>query len=90
MYQKTSKKFNHFLGFAIFIGVSFAIMESLQIHLTNLLEKKEFSFTDECSHAFQTLQLKLINAPLLAHYDPNCWSQIQTDASDGVIAAVFS
>lgn len=88
---KNVKEVQSFLGFCNFYRRFIRNYGIIAKPLNQLTRKeKVFSFTDDCLHAFQTLQQKLINAPLLAHYDPNCRSQIQTDASDGVIAAVFS
>ena len=49
-----------------------------------------FKFTGECKAAFRQLQELLTTAPLLAHYDPALLTQVETDASDGMIAGVLS
>ena len=49
-----------------------------------------FKFMDECKAAFRQLQELLTTAPLLAHYDPALLTQVETDASDGMIAGVLS
>ncbi len=49
-----------------------------------------FNFTSECLRAFEELKSRIVNAPVLAYYDPKKASRIETDASDGVIAGVFS
>jgi hypothetical protein len=49
-----------------------------------------FSFTKECWEAFEELKERLITSPILHHYNPELQSKIETDASDGVIAGVFS
>jgi hypothetical protein len=49
-----------------------------------------FNFTNECLRAFEELKSRIVNAPVLAYYDPERVSQIEIDASDGVIARVFS
>ena len=58
----------------------------------NKLTRKDvaFKFTGECEAAFRQLQELLTTAPLLAHYDPALPTQVETDASDGVIAGVLS
>jgi hypothetical protein len=58
----------------------------------NELTRKDvaFKFTDECKAAFRQLQELLTIAPLLLYYDPTLPTQIETDASDGVIADVLS
>ena len=49
-----------------------------------------FVFDQSCQDAFEELKWQLINSPILRHYDPNLESQIETDASDGVVAGVLS
>ncbi len=49
-----------------------------------------FNFTSECLRAFEELKSHIVNAPVLAYYDPEKASRIETDASDGIIARVFS
>jgi hypothetical protein len=58
----------------------------------NELTRKDttFRFTDDCETAFVRLQELLTTAPLLAHYNPALPTQVETDASDGVIAGVLS
>ena len=43
-----------------------------------------------CEQAFRELKKRLVSAPLLAHFDPTLLSQMETDASNGVIAGVLS
>ena len=50
----------------------------------------EFIFTKECINAFMELKNRLVSAPVLVHYNPKSRSQIETDASEGVIASVLS
>ena len=49
-----------------------------------------FVFDKACWDAFEELKLRLTSAPLLRHYQPEYECMIETDASDGVIAGVFS
>jgi transposase InsO family protein len=49
-----------------------------------------FTFNTDCHHAFDTLKSALTSAPLLQHYHPELECMLETDASDGVIAGVFS
>jgi hypothetical protein len=49
-----------------------------------------FFWSDDCHLAFKELKRRLMQAPILAHYDPFRESQLETDASDGVIAGVLS
>ncbi len=48
-----------------------------------------FNFTNKYLRAFEELKSRIVNAPVLAYYDPKKASQIETNASDGVIARVF-
>jgi uncharacterized protein Usg len=47
-------------------------------------------FDKACTQAFETLYNRLVSAPLLAHYDADSQCLLETDASDIVVAAVFS
>jgi transposase InsO family protein len=49
-----------------------------------------FEFGKACWDAFEELKARLTAAPLLRHYRPDYECMIETDASDGVIAGVFS
>lgn len=49
-----------------------------------------FEFGKACWDAFEELKARLTAAPLLRHYRPEYECMIETDASDGVIAGVFS
>ncbi|KAI0993404.1 hypothetical protein K3495_g14780 [Podosphaera aphanis] len=80
-----------FLGFCNFYRRFIRNFGVIAKPLNNLTRRGvEFRFTDECQAAFHDLKRKLINAPVLAHYNPEAESRLETDASDGVIAAVFS
>lgn len=85
------KAVQSFLGFCNFYRRFIRDYGIIAKPLNRLTHKgKEFVFTEECLGAFEELQQRLINAPLLSHYDPDRQSRIETDASDGVVAAVFS
>ena len=49
-----------------------------------------FRFTAECEDAFRELQHRLTSAPLLRHFQEGLETQVETDASDGVIAGILS
>jgi hypothetical protein len=49
-----------------------------------------FTFDEGCTQAFETLKARLMNAPLLAHYDVNSQCLLETDTSNTVVTAVFS
>jgi transposase InsO family protein len=60
--------------------------------LLNRLTRKDqpFVFDASCRQAFNELKRQLVAAPLLVHFDPNKPTQMETDASDGVVAGVLS
>lgn len=85
------KSVQSFLGFCNFYRRFIRNYGIISKPLTKLTHKgTEFLFTNECNNAFMELKQKLISAPVLMHYNPKARSQIETDASDGVIAAVLS
>jgi hypothetical protein len=47
-------------------------------------------FNARCQQAFRELKRQLVTAPLLSHFDLNWATQLETDASDSVIASVLS
>ena len=49
-----------------------------------------FKFNHDCAQAFEKLRTTLTHAPLLTHFDVDRQCLLETDASDTVIAAVFS
>ena len=56
------------------------------------LRKKDavFIWTDDCQWVFDELKKRMVEAPLLHHYDPNLPAVLETDASDLVIAGISS
>ena len=58
----------------------------------NALTHKDapFRFNNACLAAFQELQRLLTTTPLLGYYNPMLPTQVETNASDGVIARVLS
>ncbi|EDO04015.1 hypothetical protein SS1G_06497 [Sclerotinia sclerotiorum 1980 UF-70] len=90
-YPSTLKGVQSFLGFCNFYRrfiPSYGVIASPLTHLTKT--NVPFSFNQECKEAFNTLRGLLTTAPILRHYDYKLESMLETDASDGVIAAVLS
>ena len=60
--------------------------------LLNQLTKKEvpFMWNNKCQEAFGELKQQLTNAPVLYHYQLELETQLETDASDGVVAGVLT
>jgi len=80
-----------FLGFANFYRRFIKGFSSIAEPLTRLLKKDQpFVFDDKVRQAFSQLKQAFTTAPVLAHFQPDRPSTIETDASDFAIAAVLS
>jgi transposase InsO family protein len=79
-----------FLGFCNFYR-KFILNYGRIARPLNLLTRKQsvFFWSPECQSAFAELKSRLVNAPLLVHFNPQYESMIETDASDGVLGGVF-
>lgn len=51
---------------------------------------KPFVWSLECQQAFDKVREALLAIPTLYHFHPELDTRLETDASDGVIAGVFS
>ena len=49
-----------------------------------------FAWTEDCNKAFEALKTAFRDAPILAHFDPEKETWIETDSSDFVSAGVLS
>lgn len=83
-----------FIGFANFyrrfiFGFS-RIVAPMTLLIKEANQGKKFSFSEEARTAFNTLKKAFISAPVLAHFDPELESTIETDASDYVVSAILS
>jgi hypothetical protein len=88
---RTVKAVQSFLGFCNFYRRFIRDYSQIAAPLTRLTRKDHaFTFNESCAQAFATLKARLVNAPLLAHYDVDSQCLLETDASDTVVAAVFS
>ena len=88
---RTVKGVQSFLGFCNFYRRFIRDYSRTAIPLTQLTRANhEFVFDETCARAFETLRDRLMSAPLLAHYDLDSQCLLETDASDTVVAAVFS
>nr|GEX22252.1 reverse transcriptase domain-containing protein [Tanacetum cinerariifolium] len=63
--------------------------KDLKTHDPSPLEKRPISFSDDCVQAFQTLQEKLTEAPILIAPDWDQPFELMCDASDFVVGAVL-
>lgn len=88
---KTIKGIQSFLGFCNFYRRFIANFGRIARPLINLTKKgATFDFDLNCHKAFKLLKNAMTSAPLLSHYNPERYSRLETDASDGVVAAVLS
>lgn len=87
-----------FLGFANFYRRFVQGFSKLAAPLTNLTRTTTdgekiapaFDWTETCQSAFGALKAAFTTAPILAHFDPDRESLVETDASDYVTAATLS
>jgi hypothetical protein len=87
----TVKGVQSFLGFCNFYRRFIRNYGKTAAPLTQLTRKEHvFDFNRDCIRAFEKLRTALIHAPLLTHFDVDKHCLLETDASDTVIAAVFS
>ena len=70
MYPRTVKGVQSFLGFCNFYWRFIRDYSKLAAPLTQLTRTDhEFVFDENCVESFEALRNRLMNAPLLAHYD---------------------
>jgi len=87
----TVKQLQVFLGFANFYRRFIHGYSQIATPLTRLLRKDQaFEFDGPARDAFRQLKAAFTTAPVLAHFQPDRPSTIETDASDFAIAAVIS
>jgi len=79
-----------FLGFCNFYRKFILNYGRVARPLTALTRKENVFLWDRyCQSAFTELKSRLVNAPLLVHFNPQYESMVETDASDGVLGGVF-
>jgi hypothetical protein len=77
-----------FLGLANYYRKFVGHYSGIAGALTELTKKdKKFDFDGDCIKAFNELKRRLTSAPILTIFDPEFESLLETDASDGAIAA---
>ena len=81
-----------FLGFANFYRRFIQGYSKIATPITQLLRKNNtsFEFNEPARQTFHQLKTAFTSAPILAHFNPERPSTIETDASDFAIAAVLS
>jgi hypothetical protein len=87
----TVKGIQSFLGFCGFYRRFIRDYGRIAKPLSNVVRKDTpFIFDTTCLDAFDELKHRLMNTPILAHYDMARESILETDASNGVVAGVLS
>ncbi|GKD02023.1 reverse transcriptase domain-containing protein, partial [Tanacetum coccineum] len=86
----TVKGIRSFLGHAGFYRRFIQDFSKIARPMTHLLEKETpFIFSKECIEAFETLKMKLTQAPILVAPDWDLPFEIMCDASDFAVGAVL-
>ena len=87
----TVKQVQSFLGFANFYRRFIRDFSKIVRPLTNLTRKAvAFIWSAKCQKAFETLKSAFTTAPILAHYDPDNPTVLETDSSDFAIGSILS
>jgi hypothetical protein len=87
----TVKGIQSFLGFCNFYRRFIKEYGRIARPLTQLTRKDcPFIFSQACRDAFIELKKRLTSSPILAHYNPDQETMLETDASDNVVAGVLS
>lgn len=87
---RTVKEVQSFLGFCNFYRKFVPEYSRLAKPLTNLTRKDQpWQWREPESHAFEALKTALMSAPLLRHFQQGLETQVETDASGGVVAGVL-
>ena len=85
-----SKRCSIFLRFANFYQRFIHNYSEITVPLTRLTQKGlTWDFSEECHTAFRTLKEAFTRAPILAHWKPDQWMVVETDASDYTLAAIL-
>lgn len=88
---KTVKGVRSFLGFANYYREFIPQFSTVAAPLTELTKKDApFIWSPRCEEAFQALKELLISAPILAHWDPERKTVVETDSSGYTIGGVLS
>ena len=85
------KRVQFFLGFCNFYRKFVREYGRVARPLTRLTKKGEaFEWSKDCRIAFDELKRRLLEAPVLAHFEYGRATRMETDASDGVLAGMLS
>lgn len=85
------KDVQSFLGFANFYCRFIFNYSDIVVPMTCLTRKGvPWVWTASCQEASKNVKIHFTSAPILAHWEPNLPLIVETDASDYVLAAIFS
>ena len=88
---KTVKGVRSFLGFANYYRLFIAEFADIARPLTDLTKKgQQFNWSDEAQQAFEELKRRFISDPILATFDPDRETVVETDASNWATGGVLS
>lgn len=88
---RSVKGVRSFLGFANYYRQFIPKFSSIASPLTALTKKNAaFAWSKECQTAFEELKLRLITAPILAQWDPDRETVVETDSSGYVTGGALS
>ena len=88
---RTVRDVRSFLGFANFYRSFIPSFATISAPLVRLTRKEvQFDWTDDCQQAFTELKELFINAPILAHFEEDRDTVVETDASGWAVGAVLS
>jgi hypothetical protein len=88
---KTVKGVRGFIGFANYYREFVPNFSSVAMPLTTLTKKGvPLVWTDECEAAFERLKALLISAPVLAQWDPDRKTVLETDSSGYAVGGALS
>lgn len=86
----TVRGIQSFLGFCNFYRRFMQNYSRIARPLSRLTSKNvPFIFDHTCEKSFKELKARLLSAPVLVHYRPDRSTRLETDSSDGVVAAVL-
>jgi hypothetical protein len=84
------KKLQAFLGFCNFYQRFISDFNRVAKPLHRLTASFKWEWTQEHQQVFEALKAALTSAPVLAHFQKNRPTKLETDASDGVISEALS
>ncbi|KAJ6437064.1 hypothetical protein O9K51_10361 [Purpureocillium lavendulum] len=88
---RSARAVRSFLGFANYYRQFIPKFSNIASPLTALTKKDAaFAWSNECQAAFEELKLRLISAPILAQWDPDRETVVETDSSGYVTGGALA